>query len=412
MRLSIKLFLLTALLAISNSQLFAYDIAVENSDGVTIYYNLINEETELEVVHRDYTYNSYSGSVVIPEEVAFQGVTRKVKSIGRGAFLACQNLTSITIPGSVTTIGEDAFLVCDGLKKVIVMDIAAWCAIDFGPCSNPLFYARHIYSDENTEITDLVISDNVTTIRSTAFESCAGLTSVTIPESVTSIGDSAFGGCTGLTSVTIPNSVTTIGEYAFSRCTGLTSVSIPDGLTSIEGSLFSNCSGLTSITIPGSVKSIGEGAFNNCSALTSITIPGSVTSIGDMAFNNCSGLTSITIPGSVTTIGDGAFARVDLASVISEKEKPVAISLFTFSQNTLMNATLYVPKGTKGSYLATGDWYHFAHIKEMEGDIPDGIGQSTNETAGTAPVYNLKGQRVNEHEKGIVIKNGKKVVMK
>jgi len=97
MRLSMKLFLLTALLAISNSQLFAYDIAVENSDGVTIYYNLINEETELEVVHRDYTYNSYSGSVVIPEEVAFQGVTRKVKSIGRGAFLACQNLTSITI---------------------------------------------------------------------------------------------------------------------------------------------------------------------------------------------------------------------------------------------------------------------------------------------------------------------------
>ena len=41
-----------------------------------------------------------------------------------------------------------------------------------------------------------------------------------------------------------------------------------------------------------------------------------------------------------------------------------------------------------------------------------GIDQSTNETAGTAPVYNLKGQRVNEHEKGIVIKNGKKVVMK
>ena len=42
--------------------------------------------------------------------------------------------------------------------------------------------------------------------------------------SVTSIGSSAFYNCSGLTSVTIPNSVTSIGNSAFLGCSGLTSV--------------------------------------------------------------------------------------------------------------------------------------------------------------------------------------------
>ena len=46
------------------NEAYAYDIAVENADGVMIYYNYINEGTELEVT-KGGSYNSYSGSVGI-----------------------------------------------------------------------------------------------------------------------------------------------------------------------------------------------------------------------------------------------------------------------------------------------------------------------------------------------------------
>ena len=49
-----------------------------------------------------------------------------------------------------------------------------------------------MYSDENTEITDLVIPNSVTSIEEYAFDGCTGLTSVTIPNSVTSIGKSSL----------------------------------------------------------------------------------------------------------------------------------------------------------------------------------------------------------------------------
>jgi hypothetical protein len=144
-------------------------------------------------------------------------------------------------------------------------------------------------------LTSVTIPDSVTSIGGRAFWYCRSLTSVTIPDSVTSIGDSAFNSCSSLTSVTIGNNVTNIGGWTFYGCRSLTSVTIPDSVTSIGRGAFNNCSSLTSVTIGNGVTSIGSSAFYECSSLTSVTIGNGVTSIGEYAFYYCSKLTSVNI---------------------------------------------------------------------------------------------------------------------
>ena len=364
----------------------AHDIEVKNADGVTIYYNYINNGTELEVTFRGSKYDSYSdeykGNVAIPEEVTYMNRTRKVTSIRGYAFYCCDGLTSITIPNSVTSIGGTAFSGCDGLTSITIPNsVTSIGEYAFSSCygltsvtiGNSVTSIGEYAFSSCSRLTSVTIPNSVTSIGEYAFSSCYGLTSVTIPNSVTSIGYDAFRNCSGLTSITIPNSVTSIGWRVFYGCSRLTSVTIPNSVTSIGFSAFSDCSGLTSITIPNSVTSIGSYAFDGCKGLTSITIPNSVTSIGDGAFRDCSGLTSVTIGSGVTSIGNRAFDGVDIPTIISLIENPFKIAgktsdyFRTFSQNTFLNATLYVPKGTIEKYKATDGWKEFLFIKEGTG---------------------------------------------
>ena len=128
-------------------------------------------------------------------------------------------------------------------------------------------------------LTILTLPSSITSIGNSAFYGCRGLTSVTLPSSLTSIGNSAFKSCSGLTSLTLPSSLTSIGDSAFYGCSGLTSLTLPSSLTSIGNSAFCGCRGLTSLTLPSSLTSIGNSVFNGCSGLTSLTLPMSLIHI-------------------------------------------------------------------------------------------------------------------------------------
>ena len=203
---------------------------------------------------------------------------------------------------------------------------------------------------------------------------------ITFDGLVTSIGSSAFHGCSGLTSITIPEGVTSIGSSAFRYCNSLTTITIPEGVTSIEPQTFFQCSSLTSITIPEGVTSIGSTAFRLCSSLPSITIPESVMNIGSAAFSGCFSLTSITIPKGVTKIEQQAFlACSKLDTVYVEATTPPSLGNSSFTSSPVC----IIPCGTKVAYEAS-DWARY--IKEFIVEQFEIAVHSNNDAWGTVTI--------------------------
>ena len=298
----------------------------------------------------------YSGDIVIPSTIEYDGVVCNVTTIRKEAFTESKNLNSVVIGDRITSIPEGAFDGCSSLKSVTIpQSVTTIEDYAFSGCSS---------------LTDIVIPDAVTKISYRAFYGCSSLVSVKVPDGVTSISAHAFYGCSNLSSISLPSDLTYIGVNAFHGCSSLLSVVIPSGVTEIVRYTFQGCSGLQSVTIPNSVTTIGEEAFSGCISLTSLVmgggitsfeknaflnckkvkdikvvvadlsdfsnnkvigliknniggyvklideqgseivdyvIPDGVTSIGEFAFYHCNGLTSITIPASVTSIGRFAF---------------------------------------------------------------------------------------------------------
>ena len=111
---TLKTFLVCLLAFAGIGKSYAHDIAAANADGVTIYYNFTNNQTELKVTYQGNSTSSkaYAGKVAIPWSVRHEGNTYPVTSIGYSAFSNCSGLTEVTIPNSVTSIDISAFSNC------------------------------------------------------------------------------------------------------------------------------------------------------------------------------------------------------------------------------------------------------------------------------------------------------------
>ena len=316
-----------------------------------------------------------TGTLIIgcPATVIPQGVT----ALGSTAFFGMQDLTAITIPGTVRSIGLQTFY--------------------------------------NTGLTQLELPASVNAIGSYAFANCLSLETITVAQGNTAYDSRS--GCnaiietatgkliTACKNTVIPNGVAIIGESAFYG-TPITSVTIPSTVHTIERQAFYACRYLTSLTIPASVTSIGANAFYVLSALETLevaegnpifdsregcnaiivtasdslitgckstVIPDGVRAIGDYAFYALP-ITTITLPASVTHLGNMAFGFCNLTDIYSHIPRPDAVTCSNDNPFYGVNANtcvLHVPNGTESLYMLRSPWSAFVNIVPLTktGDV-------------------------------------------
>ena len=382
-----------------------YDFSADSENGQRLYYKIY--ASGVIVVKPDQNYY-VSGDVIIPETVNYNGVSytvscidypfyncnnltsvtipNTVTSIGNSAFAGCVNLTTVTIPNSVKSIGSFAFSGCKKLKSVNINSVTSIGGRAFYNCSN---------------LTSVFISNSLTDVPNNAFENCNNLHKIFCESASASFhyanipiicnsklnGDfvysiisntertvSIVGYLGNGSSLAIPTkvsfglseySVVSIGDYAFSYCSNLISVEMPSTITSIGNYAFNYCNNMSSIEIPNTVKSIGNYAFYKCLKLASIEIPIVVTKIGNYAFYNCSNITSLDIPSSVTSIGSNVLDLCNNLSFISiHNSRPPTITQSTFTSIDV-TTPVYIPCGSLSKYTSANYWNGLNFIEDF-----------------------------------------------
>jgi hypothetical protein len=218
----------------------------------------------------DYLYlNSFAAGGMLDYEIE-HGVTSIVGSAFYGS-----RLRSIKIPDTLRSIGTQAFYGCEDLKEVHISDLSKWCGIYYGSEINnfpsfigsPLMYGAKLYLN-GSEVTDMIIPDDVSEIKQACFYGCSSITSVTIGSNLITLGAGAFRNCENLRSVNFENAenLKYIYELAFSGSAIIT-ISFPDAVTDIKHAVCSGCRSLTSVIFPRDVKNIGSIAFDYCDSV-------------------------------------------------------------------------------------------------------------------------------------------------
>jgi hypothetical protein len=326
--------------------LAAYDVIV---DGIG--YILDESRSTAEVTYRTKSLvdNNYSGDVIIPAAIISKNKKYIVNSIGDRAFVACENLKTVTIPYSIKTIDSQAFWMCEGEAIFVSED-------------NPYFSSLEgvLYNKDKTILLqalrnrkgDLVMPSTVTEIAPAACYRMNKLTSIEFSPKISVINPNAFG-YTPIKEIELPASLEVIGKAAFSSCKTLNKVSFQNGskLKEIEAKAFQYDTKLKEIELPEGLESIKESAFDGCSEVEKVIIPASVTSIEKDAF-------------------DVAEKSAQFHCYVRWNNPPEMTNIFG---RYALKGTLFVPKGTRKAYMSSYPWMNFINIEEYDYSSVDNV---------------------------------------
>jgi len=179
-------------------------------------------------------YEGTATKIIIPEEIdgytveaisGFQGnenityvsIPSCVKVIEKDAFYDCDSLTQVDLSDGLEEIKEEAFSECDSLKEFNMPDtvtsigetILAGSAVESIHISTGLeTLSAYCFGCCDSLNGTIEIPENIKVIEAYAFSCDTNITEVIIGNNVEIVGDEAFGDCSSLTKAVVPSSVT------------------------------------------------------------------------------------------------------------------------------------------------------------------------------------------------------------
>ncbi len=255
---------------------------------------------------------------------------------------------------------------CNGINRIVVAEgVTKISAYAFAGAGYAAF----------RNVTSVSLPSTLTDIGAFAFNGDTGLTSVTIPSG--NVHESAFINCTNLQTVELGSGVKEVGVSAFEGCGKISRVQTPSlnawcniyfgGIkanpTEVSHNLYVGGTLLTNLAVPSGVKEISPYAFQGVTSITQVSIPASVKEIGEYAFHGCSGIQFVTFSGAgIQSIGAYAFEAIGNSSFI-DLSIPASIEYigeYAFANNKLQ--TISVPKGFIANYAFRYNALMFASI--------------------------------------------------